>query len=439
MSSAVHIVGAGLAGAEAAWQVAERGLEVVLHEMRPGKLTPAHQGGDFAELVCSNSFKSQNLSNASGLLKEELRRLDSLIMKAAAVAALPAGQALAVDRELFATQVTEQLRSHPRVTVVAEEVTTLPQQGNEPWVIATGPLTSPALATSLQELAGEPYLYFYDASAPIVTYESLNTEKVFAASRYDKGEADYLNAPLDEAEYLHFWQELVSAEQHPRHSFEEARFFEGCIPLEEMARRGRETLAYGPLKPVGLRDPRSARRPYAVVQLRQDNLRGDLYSLVGFQTNLRFGEQERVFRLIPGLEEAEFVRFGVMHQNLFINSPALLLPTLQLKGAPHLLFAGQMIGVEGYIESAATGWLAGYNAACLAKGVTPRILPEETMLGALVHYVTSAEITGFQPMNAVFGIMPVLINSIPKISKKLRNQLYAERSLETLANWVKNV
>ncbi|MGE5653137.1 MAG: methylenetetrahydrofolate--tRNA-(uracil(54)-C(5))-methyltransferase (FADH(2)-oxidizing) TrmFO [Bacillota bacterium] len=434
LSKVVHIIGAGLAGSEAAWQVVRAGVPVVIHEMRPRTMSPAHHTGLFAELVCSNSLKAKSIDNAAGLLKEELRRLDSLVMRAADQHAVPAGQALAVDRDGFARSVTQTLKDHPLVTILEEEMTALPEPTGEPWIVATGPLTSPQLAAQLQALMGQDYLYFFDAAAPIVSSETLDMEKIYRASRYDKGDADYLNCPMNQDEYHAFWQELVNAEQHPLKEFEQdKRFFEGCMPVEEMARRGRETLAFGPLKPVGLPDPKTGRIPYAVVQLRQDNAAGDLYNLVGFQTNLRFGEQERVFRMIPGLEQAEFVRYGVMHRNLFINSPVLLEPSLSMRGRESLFFAGQMIGVEGYIESAATGLLAGRNAVRLLGGDRPLVPPIATMIGALVNYVTHTDAKHFQPMNAVFGIMPPFDEKVR--DKKRKKQLYAERALAALEQW----
>ena len=429
----VHIIGAGLAGAEAAWQVAKQGIPVVLYEMRPKQQTPAHQTGHFAELVCSNSLKSNSVTNAAGLLKEELRRLDSLIMTVADANTVPAGQALAVDRDLFAAEVTAKLHAHPLVTIMNEEVKTLPTPSDEPWIVATGPLTSPGLASALADITGKEYLYFFDAAAPIIALDSLNLDIIFRASRYDKGDADYLNCPMDKDQYFSFLRALQSAEQHPLHDFEDKKFFEGCMPVEELAVRGDLTLAHGPLKPVGLSDPRHPEKHFAVVQLRQDNVGGDLYNMVGFQTNLRFGEQERVFRLIPGMEKAQFARYGVMHRNLFLNSPQLLLETLQMKTRHDLFFAGQITGVEGYIESAATGWLAGLNAARLCLGKTLLTMPRETMLGALTYYVSHADTKHFQPMNAVFGIMPPLENG--KIPKKVKQQYYADRALASLSDW----
>ncbi|MCL2548277.1 MAG: methylenetetrahydrofolate--tRNA-(uracil(54)-C(5))-methyltransferase (FADH(2)-oxidizing) TrmFO, partial [Symbiobacteriaceae bacterium] len=418
---------------------ARLGCEVVIHEMRPSKQTPAHQTGEFAELVCSNSLKSKRLTSASGLLKEELSRLGSLIMSCALGHEVPAGQALAVDRQGFAACVSQTLRQHPRVSVVSEEVTDFPLQGEEPWIIASGPLTSSALAESLRRITGSSQLYFYDAVAPIVALESLDLSRIYRASRYGREEADYLNCPLDKEQYQRLHQELLTAECHPLHDFEEIRYFEGCIPIEEMARRGAETLAFGPLKPVGLEDPGSGLRPYAVVQLRQDNAAGDLYNLVGFQTNLKYGEQDRIFRLIPGLENAEFLRYGRMHRNIFLSSPELLRPSLQLKAHDMVLCAGQLIGVEGYLESAAMGWLAGQNAARLIQDKELLVLPDMTMLGALVHYITCTEAKHFQPMNAIFGILPSFEASGKKMNKQQRQEEYVKRSLEALAQWMKKV
>ena len=439
MSRRVHIAGAGLAGAEAAWQVVQMGCEAVIHEMRPSVTSPAHRTGNFAELVCSNSFKSKVMPSASALLKEELSRLGSLIMSCAMGYEVPAGQALAVDRNGFSSCITQILSRHHRVTVIEEEVTAIPEPNGEPWIIASGPLTSDPLAEALKAYTGEEYLHFFDAVAPIVTMESLDLDKVFKASRYDKGDADYLNCPLDASEYYHFVEELLQAECHPLRDFETTGFFEGCIPVEEMARRGAETLAFGPLKPVGLNDPRSGTRPHAVVQLRRDNVGGSLYNMVGFQTNLRHGEQDRVFRLIPGLSKADFVRYGMMHRNLFINSPKLLKESLQFACRDDLFAAGQITGVEGYIESAASGWLAGQNAARLVLGKEMIILPAETMMGALVYYITHAESKFFQPMNAVFGIMPPLDELPMKESKKQRHERLVKRSLDSLGQWMKKV
>ncbi len=423
------VIGGGLAGSEAAWQAAERGLSVLLYEMRPHRMTPAHRTGDLAELVCSNSLRGAALENAPGLLKEELRRLGSLIMRAADQNRVPGGGALAVDRAGFARSVTEAVEGHPRVRVRREEARSLPEAGVT--VVATGPLTSPPLAAAIQAFLGREYLSFYDAAAPIVTRESIDMSRAFTGSRYGKGEADaYINCPLTEEVYDQFWRALVTAETAPRKEFDPVPFFEGCLPVEEMARRGRETLLFGPMKPVGLVDPRTGRQPFAVVQLRQDNREGTLYNLVGFQTALRWGEQDRVFRMIPALERAEFVRYGVMHRNLFINSPACLRPTLQARRDPRLFFAGQMTGVEGYVESAATGLVAGVNAARLARGEAPLVFPRETAVGALCHYITTADPATFQPMNIAFGLLPPLEERVrPRAQRK---RLLAERALLAL-------
>ncbi len=426
------VAGGGLAGSEAAWQAAERGVRVTLFEMRPGRMTPAHRTGLLAELVCSNSLRGAALENAPGLLKEELRRLGSLIMEAADAARIPGGGALAVDRERFAAHVTERILSHPGIRVVREEVTALPEDSGPVAVIATGPLTSAALADALRRFTGEENLYFYDASAPVVTYESIDHDRCFRGSRYGKGGDDaYINCPMTEEEYVRFYEALLRAETAPRHDFDPVPFFEGCLPVEELARRGRDTLRFGPLKPVGLTDPRTGRTPYAVVQLRQDNREGTLYNLVGFQTALRWGEQDRVFRLIPGLERAEFVRYGVMHRNLFINSPRVLLPTLQARRRPRLFFAGQMIGVEGYVESAAAGLVAGVNAARLAAGRPPLVFPRETAVGALCHYVTTADPRTFQPMNIAFGLLPPPPPD-ERVPRRARRRWLAERALRSL-------
>ncbi|HZW48568.1 MAG TPA: methylenetetrahydrofolate--tRNA-(uracil(54)-C(5))-methyltransferase (FADH(2)-oxidizing) TrmFO, partial [Bacillota bacterium] len=371
--------------------------------------------------------------NAAGLLKEEMRLLDSLILRVADVNQVPAGQALAVDRDAFAEAVTQALENHPNISIIREEVVTLPLVSEEPWIVASGPLTSEPLLQHLQSLFGEEQLYFYDAAAPVVTAESLDPDKVYRASRYDKGEADYFNCSFNEEEYTHFWHELCHAEQHPLHDFERGHFFDACIPVEELALRGKDTLAFGPLKPIGLRDPSKIEPPYAVVQLRQDNVAGDLYGLVGFQTNLRFGEQRRIFRLIPGLEHAEFVRYGVMHKNSFLNTPKVLTTALQAREHQHLFFAGQLTGVEGYIESAATGLLCGINAVRYLQQSRMIVPPQQTMLGALVYYVTHAAGKSFQPMNAVFGIMPPPDKRIK--DKRLRNLFYSKRALEAMESW----
>ncbi|MFR1619220.1 FADH(2)-oxidizing methylenetetrahydrofolate--tRNA-(uracil(54)-C(5))-methyltransferase TrmFO [Megamonas funiformis] len=429
----VIIVGAGMAGSEAAWQVAQRGIKVDLYEMRPEKSTPAHKTEKFAELVCSNSLRGAGLENAVGLLKEEMRQLNSIIMESADINRVPAGGALAVDREGFSQYITDKVKNHPNVTVINKEIETIPQEDDAITIIASGPLTSEVLAKSIGELTGQDYFYFYDAAAPLISKESIDMSKAYRASRYGKGTADYINCPMDKEEYEKFWQELTTAELAPIKEFEKAKFFEGCMPVEEMARRGIDTLLYGPLKPVGLEDPKTGKRPYAVVQLRQDNAADSLYNMVGFQTHLKWPEQKRVFGLIPGLENAEFVRYGVMHRNTFINSPELLRPTLQYKDRDDLLFAGQMTGVEGYIESAASGLVAGVNAAYLAKGENPVIFPEQTAHGSMCKYITSAVAKHFQPMNANFGLMPPLEERIR--DKKLKKQKIAERALEFLAKF----
>jgi methylenetetrahydrofolate--tRNA-(uracil-5-)-methyltransferase len=427
--SAITVVGGGLAGSEAAWQAAEHGVDVTLYEMRPHKTTPAHIGDHLAELVCSNSLGSDLPDRAAGVLKAELRYLGSLVLACADEARVPAGGALAVDREVFAAGVTRRVEAHPRIRVVREEMTVIP---DGPVVVATGPLTSDPLAGAITELTGQECLYFYDALAPIVGAESIDMSVAFRASRYGRGDADYVNCPMTEEEYGRFVDALLAAERIPLRDFEQedARFFEGCLAVEVLAARGREALAFGPLRPVGLTDPRTGRRPYAVVQLRQDNLAGTLYNLVGFQTNLRYGEQERVFRLIPGLGQAEFVRFGHMHRNTFINSPLLLEPTMAFRGRPGLFFAGQITGAEGYVGSIGSGWVAGVNTARFALGQEPLALPQTTMLGALCHYVSHAEAESFQPMKANFGLMLPL--DPPVRNKRKRYQAYAERAISNL-------
>lgn len=424
----VTVIGAGLAGSEAAWQAAERGVKVRLYEMRPVKRTPAHHTSSFAELVCTNSLRAAAITNAVGLLKEEMRRCNSLIMQQADKHAVPAGGALAVDRERFSEGVTQALENHPNVTVVREELESIPENGLV--VVATGPLTSSALSSSIQTFIGEDYLFFYDAAAPIVTKESVDMEKVYFASRYNKGEAAYLNCPMTEDEFNAFYDALVSAETAPLHDFEEEKYFEGCMPVEVMAKRGRKTLVFGPMKPVGLDNPRTGRRPYAVVQLRQDNAAATLFNLVGFQTHLKWGEQKRVFQMIPGLEQAEFVRYGVMHRNTYVNSPTILQPTYQAKRRESLFFAGQITGVEGYVESAAAGLAAGMNAARMAKGEAPLVFPATTAMGSMAHYITHAAKDNFQPMNATFGLFPPLETRVR--DKKERAEHYAERALTDL-------
>ncbi|WP_026559363.1 FADH(2)-oxidizing methylenetetrahydrofolate--tRNA-(uracil(54)-C(5))-methyltransferase TrmFO [Bacillus sp. J37] len=423
----VNVIGAGLAGSEAAWQLAKRGIKVRLYEMRPVKQTPAHHTDKFAELVCSNSLRANNLTNAVGVLKEEMRLLDSVIIKAADECAVPAGGALAVDRHEFSQKVTELVKGHPNVTVVNEEVQEIP---NGPTIIATGPLTSKKLSEQLMSLTGEEYLYFYDAAAPIVEKDSINMDKVYLKSRYDKGEAAYLNCPMTEEEFGRFYEALIAAETVPLKEFEKEIFFEGCMPIEVMAQRGRKTMLFGPLKPVGLEDPKTGKRPYAVVQLRQDDAAGTLYNIVGFQTHLKWGPQKEVLSLIPGLENVEIVRYGVMHRNTFINSPRLLEPTYQYKNRKDLFFAGQMTGVEGYVESAASGLVAGINAAHLILDKELVQFPNETAIGSMAKYITSTNAANFQPMNANFGIFAPLPKQIK--GKKERNEMHAKRALETI-------
>lgn len=431
------VIGGGLAGSEAAWQAAQRGLRVQLYEMRPARSTGAHQTADLAELVCSNSLGSRLPDRASGVLQDELRRLDSMLLECAEASALPAGSALAVDRVAFSRLVTGRIASHPRIETRRQEMTGIP---SGPAILASGPLTSASLSKAIADLTGEEHLHFYDAIAPILSLESINLEVAFRASRYGKGEqdeGDYINCPLTQAEYEAFVTALISAERIQLRDFEKEveagvkagahHFFEGCLPVEILARRGREALAFGPMRPVGLTDPRNGKRPYAIVQLRQDNLAGSLYNLVGFQTNLTFSEQQRVLRMIPGLENAEFVRYGQMHRNTFIAAPKVLLPTLQFRRRADLFFAGQITGVEGYLGNVATGLLAGSNAARLLQGQAPLTLPVTTLLGALCHYITHASLANFQPMKANFGILPPLeINQ--RMGRRERAKAHAERA-----------
>ena len=423
----ISIIGAGLAGSEAAWQAAQRGAEVTLYEMRPEKQTPAHKTGGFAELVCSNSLRGAGLENAVGVLKEEMRRLGSLIMAAADATRVPAGGALAVDRHGFSDYITQRIEAHPQIHVVRTEVQKVPLSEDMVTIVASGPLTEGAPADDIARRTGGDSLYFYDAAAPIVSLESVDMTKAYRASRYGKGEAAYINCPMTEAEYRAFYEALVTAEKAPTHGFEKEKFFEGCMPVEVMAARGEDTLLYGPLKPVGLEHPVTGVRPFAVVQLRQDNAEGTLYNIVGFQTHLKWPEQRRVFGMIPGLEHAEFLRYGVMHRNTFLNAPRHLLPTYQLRGEERLLFAGQMTGVEGYVESASSGLVAGINAARLARGEAPLVFPETTCHGALAHYITTGEADHFQPMNVNFGLLPPLPQRIRK--KREKKQRLAERAL----------
>ncbi len=436
MTEELIVVGGGLAGSEAAWQAAELGIRVKLYEMRPEKTTPAHVTNYLAELVCSNSLGSTLVNKAPGLLKAELRGLDSLILRCAEDSAVPAGSALAVDRELFAERVTTQIESHPNIDLIHEE---MPQVPLQPTIICSGPLTSNALADSIGKLTGQRYLYFYDALSPIVSFDSIDFNYAYRASRYDRGEqleGDYINCPLNEEEYKVFYEALVSAEQISLRDFEreDAQFFEGCLPVEIMAKRNRDSLRYGPLRPVGLEDPRTTEKPFAVLQLRQDNLAGTLYNVVGFQTNLRWGEQKRVLQMIPGLQNAEFLRFGMMHRNTYINSPELLHPTMQFRRRADLFFAGQIVGVEGYMGNAASGLVAGVNAARLLHGDSPLIFPTQTMLGALCHYVTHAEAKSFQPMKANFGLFA---RPDQKMGKADRYRYYSERSLKIMRRFAR--
>jgi methylenetetrahydrofolate--tRNA-(uracil-5-)-methyltransferase len=438
----IHVIGGGLAGTEAAWQIANAGVPVVLHEMRPLRFSPAHHSEHLAELVCSNSFGAMSSDRAAGLLHEELRRLGSMIINKADEHAVPAGGALAVDRGVFSRELTETLANHPLIELRRGELRQIPTEGIV--VLTTGPLTSPDLAEDLQQFTGMEYMSFFDAASPIVVGESINRDVAFLASRYDKGDAAYLNCPMNREQYLHFWQELCKAEQTELKDFERetAKFFEACLPIEELAQRGEDTMRYGPLKPVGLFDARKgdfrapenqSQRPYAVVQLRQEDKAGQLWNLVGFQTNLRWGEQKRVFQMIPGLENAEFVRLGVMHRNTFINAPQLLKPSLQFHKRATLLAAGQLVGTEGYTAAAAGGWLAGTNAARLALGKDPLTLPGTTMMGALFEFISSASSKHFQPMPPNFGILPELPTRIR--NKQERYGVYRDRAFADLASW----
>ena len=427
----ITVIGAGLAGSEAAWQLAERGLMVDLYEMRPAKTTPAHHTDQFAELVCSNSLRGSGLENAVGLLKEEMRRLGSLIMESADLNTVPAGGALAVDRALFSGEITKRLEQHQNITVRRQEVKHISQE--EIAVVASGPLTSDALASDILRLTGENALSFYDAAAPIVTLESINLDKAFWASRYEKGDSDYLNCPMTKEEYETFYEALVQAEAAEVPGFEQGMVFEGCMPVEVMAKRGIQTLTFGPLKPVGLLDPRTDKKPYAVVQLRKENQAGTLFNLVGFQTHLKWGEQKRVFSLIPGLENADFVRFGVMHRNTFLNAPKVLKADFSLKSNPLLFFAGQMTGVEGYVESAASGLLAGLNAWRRLQGLSTLVFPPETALGGLARHLEGSPSQKFQPMNINFGLLPPLTERIR--DKRQKNTRISHRAIEALTGF----
>jgi methylenetetrahydrofolate--tRNA-(uracil-5-)-methyltransferase len=448
----IHIIGGGLAGSEAAWQAAALGVPVILYEMRPVRATAVHKTDRLAELVCSNSFRGDKLDNAVGVLKEEMRRLGSVVMKAADEARVPAGAALAVDRERFSSIVTDAIASHPLITLTRDEVSRLPEDDGWPLIVATGPLTSPSLSADIAALVGSEHLYFYDAISPIVHGDSIDRAKVFRASRWgrslgggtpadakscsvDDGAGDYLNCPLTKDEYARFYDALTTAEKAPLHEFDDPRYFEGCLPIEVMAARGIDTLRFGPMKPVGLIDPRSGREAYAVVQLRQDNLAGDHFSLVGFQTQMKWPEQARVLRLIPGLERAEFVRFGMIHRNTYINGPTVLHETWQTRLRPNLFFAGQISGVEGYVESAASGLIAGRNAAALALKRPLRVPPRTTAIGALAYYVSHADPRHYQPTNITFGIMEPPDAQPRKQKKAARKIAYGERALAALARW----
>lgn len=425
-SQRVTVIGAGLAGSEAAWQIASRGIPVTLYEMRPVVKTPAHHTDKFAELVCSNSLRANGLTNAVGVLKEEMRMLNSLVIGSADRNSVPAGGALAVDRDGFSGEITETLHQHPLIEVVNEEIQHIPEEGIV--VIATGPLTSPALSSQIRELMGEDYFYFYDAAAPIVEKDSIDMSKVYLASRYDKGEAAYLNCPMTEEEFDAFYDALTNAEVAQLKEFEKEIYFEGCMPIEIMMKRGKQTALFGPMKPVGLVNPHTGKLPHAVVQLRQDNAAGTLYNLVGFQTHLKWGEQKRIISMIPGLENAEIVRYGVMHRNTFVNSPRLLEQTYQVKTRPNLYLAGQMTGVEGYVESAASGLIAGINAARAAQGQEGIVFPQESTIGSMAYYITHADPDNFQPMNANFGLLPSLEKRIR--NKKEKNEALASRALD---------
>ena len=431
MEKKVIVIGAGLAGSEAAWQLAKRGVNVDLYEMRPKKMTPAHKTQNFAELVCSNSLRANNITNAVGLLKEEMRRLDSLIIKCADATQVPAGGALAVDRDKFSEMITETIKNHPNINVIEEEITQIPK-GDIPVVVATGPLTSDALSQDIRTYTKQEGLYFYDAAAPIIEKDSIDMNKVYLKSRYDKGEAAYLNCPMTKDEFFNFYNALITAEAAPLKEFEKEIYFEGCMPFEEMAKRGEKTLLFGPMKPVGLEDPKTDKRPYAVVQLRQDNSEGTLYNIVGFQTHLKWGEQKRIINLIPVLENAIIVRYGVMHRNTYLNSPQLLEKTYKLKEEKNIYFAGQMTGVEGYVESAASGIVAALNALYNQED-KQIIFPTETMIGAMANYIVDNTSKNFQPMNANFGIIKPLPERIK--DKKEKYERYANRSLEILENF----
>ncbi|HEX5433870.1 MAG TPA: methylenetetrahydrofolate--tRNA-(uracil(54)-C(5))-methyltransferase (FADH(2)-oxidizing) TrmFO [Candidatus Angelobacter sp.] len=436
----IRIIGAGLAGCEAAWQCARQGVDVELYEMRPVKSTPAHQTDKFAELVCSNSLKSESENTAPWLLKEEMRHCGSLLIKIAQETAVPAGHALAVDRDAFAAKVTEAITGEPRITVVRDEVTRI-RENDGLTVVATGPLTSAALSQEIARLSGSNHLYFYDSISPIVEADSIDLSRVYFAARYGKGTADYINCPFTKGEYDRFYDALIAAQSVEGHDWEQLNYFEGCLPIEEIARRGRDTLRFGPMKPVGLDDPRTGKWPYAVVQLRRENMRADSYNLVGFQNHLKFGEQASVLRLIPGLENAKFLRYGQIHRNTYINAPSLVTELLNLKQHPNVFFAGQISGVEGYTESIAMGMLVGVNAARIAHGFAAVAPPRETALGSLVHYLCHAEVKNFQPANITFDLLPQLDEATRRQirDKKQRHQIVCERALEALHGWASSI
>jgi methylenetetrahydrofolate--tRNA-(uracil-5-)-methyltransferase len=432
VNPSVKIIGAGLAGSEAAWQCARRGVAAQLFEMRPVRSTPAHQTADFAELVCSNSLKSEAENTAPWLLKEEMRRAGSLLLEIARECSVPAGHALAVDRAAFAAKVTEAISREPLITIRREEVTHINEE--DITIVATGPLTSDELSQGIARLSGASHLYFYDSISPIVEADSIDMSKVYLAARYDKGSADYINCPMSKEKYGRFYDALVAAQSVEEKDWEKLNYFEGCLPIEEIARRGRDTLRFGPMKPVGLKDPRTGRMPYAVVQLRQENLRADSYNLVGFQNHLKFGEQARVLRLIPGLENARFLRYGQIHRNTYINAPTLLSETLQMKRHPNVLFAGQICGVEGYVESIATGLMAGVHAATVVAGNAPTPPPWATALGSLTHYIAHADATKFQPANITFDLLPALERNIR--DRKERHRVQCQRALTEFVGWL---
>ena len=434
-TNSVIVVGAGLAGSEAAYQLAKRGVNVKLYEMKPHKFSPAHTNSNFAELVCSNSLKSKELTTSSGLLKKEMEMLDSLIIKAAYNTQTPAGGALAVDREKFSQYITDVIKSYDNITIINEELTEIPQ--DEIVIIATGPLSSEGVIKSLQQKINAEYLYFFDASSPIVTYDSIDMNIAFVADRYDKGNGDYINCPMNKEEYLNFYNALISAESVKLHDFENKKVFEGCMPIEVMAKRGEDSIRFGPLKPVGIKNPHKDEKPYAVVQLRKEDNENRLFNLVGFQTNLTFGEQKRVFSMIPGLNKAEFVRYGIMHRNSYINAPTVLNNTFSLKVDPKVFVAGQLSGVEGYLESTASGLIAAINAYNLLNGKEPFVLSDKTMIGSIINYITTANPVNFQPMNSNYGIIKPLDERVK--DDKLKKAKYAERAIEELTQALKNM